>query len=186
MASLSLESLDLSGIPMSSIPLRETGDKSPLHGLRTLVWSESSLKEWRSIDHLVAWCPNLGSLRFGLFSNDLDDRATEEEPRAPVHLTPSITGDDQLDRPIFIAKIASLHKLNLTTIKSDERRDAEMTYVKLVSQLLVSAQSSEDDWGRYAELKKLHGITDTARSVPANGASSLRAKMISASSVSDC
>lgn len=58
----SLERLILSGNGIRTIPPFSSAP-SPLQGIKSLSLSRNDLEQWRCIDALHAWCPNLESLR---------------------------------------------------------------------------------------------------------------------------
>ena len=163
-------------MPITSIqPLpSDRGDKPPFRALRNLILSDVPIRDWSSVDSLASHLPYLTSLRIGT-SASLDD-GDQETPRPPPPLSENLFGDDILDRPILIAKLPSLEVLNSSRITPDERRNAEMSYVREVSQL-ASGSGAKTSWGRYAELKERHGMSSVE--TPKVVRSDLRSKMIS-------
>ncbi|KAF9227719.1 RNI-like protein [Gyrodon lividus] len=94
--------------PLNSAP-------SPLQGIKNLALSRNELREWRDIDTLCKWCPNLESLRMGS--------------------TP-LTEDTDLARhakQFIVAKIPSLLVLDSTAISARERNDCELFYLSSIS-----------------------------------------------------
>ncbi|ORX37230.1 hypothetical protein BD324DRAFT_434316 [Kockovaella imperatae] len=172
--SLSLESLDLSRVPISSIP--PSPHPTGFASLNTLLLSETSLCDWTDIDHLAVRLPQLTTLRISS-AQSTEQEVWEDSPAQPP-LSSQLSGNDLQDRPFLIAKIESLSVLNGSQITSDERRDAEMHYVKQVTALIVDHPEQAVSWGRYSALRAKHGMQDVHELVPKARINDLRSKMI--------
>ncbi|KIJ69172.1 hypothetical protein HYDPIDRAFT_80917 [Hydnomerulius pinastri MD-312] len=88
---------------------------TPFGGIKNLALSGNQLNEWRDIDTLAEWCPNLESL--SVVSNPL-------------------TGEADLarySRQFVVAKIPSLRVLDSAAISTRERTDCELFYLSFVS-----------------------------------------------------
>lgn len=71
--------------------------------------------------------------------------------------------------------------LNSTPVHSTERRDAEVGYVKMIDTLIGSKKGKKEDWGRYEELKKVHGVVDVSSGVVNLRVGHLRSRLYSES-----
>ena len=134
----SLHTLDVSSNSFAGItPSTLRYDK-----ITSLILLSSRVTQWSDIDQLGGVFPNLDSLRFSI------------SPEIRVTTTPErLTGDDTSDRPIIIAKLPALGRLNGSAITKAERREAESIYLAHVDKLPGGSRSS---WGRYDELCRLH------------------------------
>ncbi|KAN0077124.1 hypothetical protein V8E55_010979 [Tylopilus felleus] len=110
----SLERLILSGNGIRTIPPFSSAP-SPLQGIKSLSLSRNDLEQWRCMDALHAWCPNLESLR--MIGNPL----TEDSAFAGYA------------RQFITAKIPTLLALDSTAISARERTDCELFYLSFVS-----------------------------------------------------
>ncbi|KIK98080.1 hypothetical protein PAXRUDRAFT_824262 [Paxillus rubicundulus Ve08.2h10] len=115
-------------------------ESSPLRGIKSLALSRNELGEWRDIDTLYKWCPNLESLSMG--SNPL----TED------------TGLARHARQFIVAKIPSLLVLDSAAVSARERTDCELFYLSFVSKNVPGGDDEKtQEHPRWNTLCNKHG-----------------------------
>ncbi|WOO83040.1 Tubulin-specific chaperone E [Vanrija pseudolonga] len=153
----SLEALNLSGVPVSTIP---SPTSPPFIHLTRLVMSDSRLAAWRDIDELNQWT-----------SGKLEHLRISFVPRDPAASPVLISGDARVDRSFLIAKLSSLTTLNGSQITYFERTDAELYYLHAVDRI----DGPKSEWGQYDDLQRKHGQAEKLAPVkPTN----LKSKMM--------
>lgn len=71
--------------------------------------------------------------------------------------------------------------LNSSPISTSERRDAEIRYIKIIDRLAASGKGKTEEWGRYEDLKRIHGTEETKDQVVDLRLGHLRSRLYSQS-----
>ncbi|KAI9634676.1 uncharacterized protein MKK02DRAFT_16196 [Dioszegia hungarica] len=168
-----LETLDVSNTPLQYIP-----PPPPSHAtvnLPHLILLSSPILDWTSIDALHQWTgENLTSLKFSLSPPSKSEHDAPADDAGPAR---RLSGDQAADRSILIAKLPALEMLNSSPVKSAERRDAEMGYINMVDRLVAAGKGKKEDWARYDELKRIHGVDSAPAQVVDLKKSHLRSRL---------
>ncbi|BEI81916.1 hypothetical protein CcaverHIS002_0210760 [Cutaneotrichosporon cavernicola] len=160
-----LSAVQLSELTITTISPRHSSLTFP--HLTRITLGDTHISTWADIDRLDDWTGGrLASLR--IFCAGHED-GVPKQTTDPL----CMSGDPRADRPLLIAKLASLTSLNGSNVTLTERWDSELFYVHYVDRLPVAERVT---WGRYAELVKKHDIAPKAL-VP-KPASNLKSKMI--------
>ncbi|WVW84880.1 hypothetical protein I302_106915 [Kwoniella bestiolae CBS 10118] len=142
-----LENLDLSFTPLSSIPHTET----KLDNLKSLIFLDSDISTFQNLHNLSNCLPNLTVLRLTIRLDNPIDGQPGEPKKSELNSV-----DDKSLRSICISLFPLLASFNSNGITPNERRDAELFYTSFVKRQRQGGR--QEDWGRYEELCKVHNV----------------------------
>ncbi|EJD02198.1 RNI-like protein [Fomitiporia mediterranea MF3/22] len=158
-ASTKLDRLILTSNQLQQIPQAPPEQTVVLPNIEHIGLQDNLLSEWRNLDALNVWLPNLKTLNMSgnpLFSGSIDFRQQA------------------------IVRLPSLESLNGTAISIKERTDSEIYYLSQISRnSQKSMEEREREFPRWRELCAKHGAPEEQKGTAARGRDTLAGRLIS-------
>ncbi|XP_047342032.1 tubulin-folding cofactor E [Impatiens glandulifera] len=155
-----LEQLYLNKNTLNKIWYPDHGNNhQPFQNLRCLLLGSNNISDLASVDSLNSF-PSLVDIR--LTDNPVTDQRKGGVPRFSL-----------------VARLAKVELLNGSEVKTRERKDSEIWYVRLVMSKLHDNPEEIQYHPRFYELKDLHGIEDVRTAVGASGPQKMASGLIS-------